>query len=531
MSVLVRQRGGKTRRAQKLQVFMEISGRDVHVLLVDRSGSQPALRVYSLPWRQEETPLARNNRSSLGELTSVLQALVVREKLHGASVRLAISGDFCVTRILSGTKEHVRQQLQSLADRCALYLSLGSGENTFAEASRPLDAKHEVAWVTVANERTLRSLVAAVENAGLQVASMEHSLVAIARTLGQLHQDEQEPVVVLDITRRGVDVGISFQGQLLLDYRPGGLATKERVAEILVKHLKRLQRFCNRRFSFAKGRLRRVFLCGNLDDVQQIMGQFSPHSDLAVCAVQPAELLAQLGNSDAPQIHAEHAAIAGLLAFALDPVSSPPAPDFMRQWSSQAQEPLWPATARLCWPMAAAMLGALAILGAAFYQHARCHALERNLRELATSQQQFREWKAQLMLSRLTVENVDSVSQKIFRPAWPELMAALGRSLPQGVWLEKVSIDGDGHLLVTGPSLNEDGVFEFVRALKRETLLTDVALEGTQPAAFVSGPALRFEISARVAPRAGAAPENRNSVSGDTPPKTDVSATSGAVRS
>lgn len=490
------QPGTGKRRNHHVRVAAEVSYRDVHLLILDRSEPKPTVRAYSLTWRKEGA--SGRQAGALRELTSVLQALVVRERLQGASVHVALSGDFCVTRVLAGTKEEVHRQLRSLRERCALYLSLGSGDNTIAQAVRPLDAKHDVAWVTVANNDRLRAVVNAFEIAGLKVRSIEHSLVTVARMLGKLGYDRDEPALLLDLTQRGVDVGISYQGQLLLDYRPGGLATKEHVAGILVKHLKRLQRFCHRRFRFVTGRLHKVFLCGDAEDVDLVRQQFACQGTLAVNVLDPRQLLAEADCSGADAIQIQHTACATLLLAQSEGVVSSPVPDFMRDWSSQAEEPCWPALIRLCWPIAATLLVALFVTAGAVYQRIRVHQLAQALKEFDGSHQQFRRLQAELSAARLKTEHLARIDRRLFRPSWPALLAALGRSLPQGVWLEKVSVDGEGHVQISGPSRSQDGVFEFVKALKQQPLLTDVALEGTQPAGFLDDSAIRFEITGRL---------------------------------
>jgi Tfp pilus assembly protein PilN len=102
-------------------------------------------------------------------------------------------------------------------------------------------------------------------------------------------------------------------------------------------------------------------------------------------------------------------------------------------------------------------------------------------------------------LTRQKLENLTLISQQVRHPDWNRLLAAIGTSLPQAVWLESIMLDGSGGLRMTGPSHSEDAIFEFVKNLERQSPLQNVALEGTQPAQFNNQPATRFDITCQLA--------------------------------
>ncbi|GIW92720.1 MAG: hypothetical protein KatS3mg110_0761 [Pirellulaceae bacterium] len=488
-------RRGNKSRLQNTRVVVEVTSRLVRMLVCRWPSAGGDVQACTVRWRAEATALRHS--ASWNDLAKTVQSLVVQQKLQGASVHVVLGSDLCVTRVLFGTKEEVQQELRALEERCSLYLSLGRGENMVAKASRALDARQQLLWVTIANRSVLRGVIGAMETAGLQVASLRPSLVSLSQCLAKLQLDQEGPVLLVEITDRGAEVGISYQGQLLLDYRPGGTSAKEHVAETLSRHVKRLQRYVDRRFPFAKGRLTKVFLCGEADDVRAVGAQFQRQSHWQVELLDAASVLNQLGLKTDATLSAAHAACAGGLLAAIDAHWSWHIPDFMNQWNSRPRGPLLSEALRAFWPVAAAAGVALAVFAAAVYRRVESVRLEQRLAAYTDSQNQWQQLQRQLTLARLTTDNLKQVRQHLFWPRFDELVQMLGQALPSGLWLDRVAVDGEGHLRLVGASHSEDGVFEFVRRLRQLPSLEEVALEGTQPASLPQGPAVRFDITAR----------------------------------
>jgi Tfp pilus assembly protein PilN len=482
------------RRLQQVQVVLSISYSDLHLVIVDDSEGERRIRAHRFTWR--EISAAVHSEEGRRELTQGLKTLVQQERLYGATVRLSLSSDYCVTRVVVGENDEVRRELRSLEDRSALYLSLGTGENKMVTCLKPLDARNQQAWVTVANKRTLHAILEAFETAGLKIDVVEHSLVGLARAVGKLGRDRDKPVLVLEINRRGVDIGISFRGELLLDYRPGGVSTKTQIAQIVVRHLERLQRFCNRRFHFEGNQFSEIFLCGESEDVAVIREQFATQDKLEAGVLDVQELLQRCELPATNDANPSYTACIGLLV--LDSATHI-APNLTADLNSRIKAPLWPSLARHAWPVAVAAGLSLAVFCGTLYQKYQTSRLERQSGQLDQSRGRLANLQLEMRMAQLKRENLTLLQQQTRRPKWHELLAVIGGSLPAGVWLERLNVDPSGAVSIVGPSQNEDAVFELVKNLKQTAALQNVALEGTQAINFNNSPAVRFDISCRLA--------------------------------
>ena len=71
----------------------------------------------------------------------------------------------------------------------------------------------------------------------------------------------------------------------------------------------------------------------------------------------------------------------------------------------------------------------------------------------------------------------------------------IGRTMPEGVWLNNLSIDSHNGIGIVGTSKSEDLVYDFVRYLSQVPLLKNVNLVGQKPIRLRDELAIRFDIS------------------------------------
>jgi hypothetical protein len=277
------------RRQLACKVAIEISHSEFRVIVVDKKeNGRCEVRGYRSQWLHQGPGL--HHEQGVAELAKALLPVVEQENLAGGSVHVALSSDFCVTRVIAGETDRILSELRSLRDRSAHYLSLGAGAKAISQSIRALDAKNSQAWLTVTNQNTLNHLNEGLEQAGLFADFIEHSMVANCRALGKIGGDSASPAIIIEPNDRGVDLGISYRGQLLFDYRPGGVGSKETIVQIVEQHLERIQRYCARFFRFAGGELNRVFLVGGPDDVEQVRSQFLNSRRLTAEIIDPTSV-------------------------------------------------------------------------------------------------------------------------------------------------------------------------------------------------------------------------------------------------
>jgi hypothetical protein len=116
----------------------------------------------------EDAAASLHSERGVQELTAALRTLVVDERLTGAKVRIALGGEFCVTRVVTGPTEDVRREFAELENRSLRYLTLGPGRKSLSRCFQQLDARHQHAMLTVSSQRTLDLLLKIAGGVGVQ---------------------------------------------------------------------------------------------------------------------------------------------------------------------------------------------------------------------------------------------------------------------------------------------------------------------------------------------------------------------------
>lgn len=479
----------------KRTVAIELSSGDLVYAVLDQAGSksgQTRLLWRRLPWRKEATSLSTPEGQR--ELAAALAQVVSEEKLSGAPCRFALGGDFCVTRVVAGTNEQVDKELRNLEQRSSHYLSLGNGEKSFSRSTRAIDAKRSQGWMTVTNEKTLEAITTAAKEAGLKSTKIEHSLIALSRAVGWAGRDEESPVIIIHLNNRGVDMGVSYQGRLLLDYRPGGLAAKERLAETVMQHLDRIQRYCSQHFQFATARITRVIMCGDAADLQKTQEQFTSLGRLTAEAIDPRDVCKEWHCENVTSTDAWLLPLLGSLAGSQKGTEPIDSPDLMEPVRRRHRDPLSPLLIKYGWPVAAAALLTVGIYGASLYQQQIAGGLEAAASQSKNHQDLIFAKQIELAATEAKIRYLTRISGQLSRPVWHDFVAEVGSCLPKGVWLDSLQVDREGRVSFTGPSFSENGVYEFVEHLKQASLVKNVALEGTRTIQLTTGPATQFDV-------------------------------------
>src|SRR6185295_3241531 len=272
--------------------IIEVCRSMLHLALVARNANtdNPGDRVVtrSIRWRKEANSL--HTEQGIVELIEAFRTLVTEERLTGAKVRIALGGEFCVTRVITGPTEDVRREFAELEERSLRYLTLGPGPKALAGNTQQLDARHQHALLAVANQRTLDHLMQIAAAVNLQIESIEPSLIALSRAQAHLKSVCQEACLIVQLDEDVAELGICHRGRLLLDYRPGGHTNAENVAGVVAQHLSRLQRYLQRYHSYLDAPLRHVYLAGDNEAVTRAREKFDQLANFEVHVLQPAEL-------------------------------------------------------------------------------------------------------------------------------------------------------------------------------------------------------------------------------------------------
>jgi len=480
--------------------------RDALTLLVptqDAGCYQPGVRARKIVWRREASDLL----STIGrrELSEAFVKLASEEKLQGVQLYLTLGSEFCVTRVVAGENDIVKREVQELIQRSRGYLSLGVGEKVVAVSEEAMDARRRYVWVSVANKQVLQAIDDAVLAARLQLMHIEHSVVSVSRVVQRSGVDAEAPVILVDIADSGVDVALCYRGQLLLDYRPSGTNAKESVAVIIDRHTKRLQRYADRLLRNSSRPIRGVCISGDATDVARVAQQLDQtggkehleHHVLSPGSVAEGWALHESFKTDSCSTGAF-----GLLIHKMDQREGDRYPNLLDSLRGSRRLPVGRTLLQIGWPVAATIVAALVVALLGYVREAEADQLAMRLDTLFPEMAEVSRLEELALSARVKATHLESLAKHSVIPNWSSILDDVGRSMPRGVWMSQFTVDGAGVVVISGTSHSEEGVFEFVKYLKRVPDMWSVSLEGTQATFLPTGPAVSFTLRGAILDRA-----------------------------
>lgn len=472
-------------------------------VLKTRSGERPTVIVKEFPWRQESASL--QTAAGADELTKALRKASEEFGLAAATIFVAVSGDYCVTRVVTGPEEKVKAEIAGLEKRSRLYLSLGQGPKAIGGSIQQVDARHQHALLTVINQQTLQTLVDVTQRLGLDVECIEPSLVSISRLLGRLEGDATGPALIASFGERGLEVGISHRGQLLLDYRPAGQEDAAAATEIVIRHLVRLQRYCDRYVRLSNGALRTVYLSGGEQETTAAQDAFLADGRVLVEMLDDTERVGEWRIEG--DRGANTAAVVGAMLKADPAAPQHDTPNLREGLARHSARSLGRDLLATCWPLAASLL--IAVMGGWWIAGVQQRTARINAQHAALEDRQAEANVTALVVARdvKKLDYVRRVADFANHLAVDRLLENVAGCQPDDVWLDSISIDGVATMSVSGASYSDEGVYELMKTMRACPAFRDVALTGTQAARDREGPVTRFEVRVEIAESARPAPE------------------------
>jgi hypothetical protein len=510
----VERRAGGERRKQSdaRRAIFEVCRSMLHLALVARNtgddGAGDRVVVRSIRWRKEAASL--NTDQGIAELMEAFRSLVSEERLTGAKVRIALGGEFCVTRVITGPTDDVRREFAELEERSLRYLTLGPGTKALAGSTQQLDARHQHALLAVANQRTLDHLMQIANTSSLQIESIEPSLIALSRAQAKLRDARQEACIIIQLDEEVAELGICHNGRLLLDYRPGGHTRAENVAAVVAQHLSRLQRYLERYHSYLDAPLRHVYLSGDAAAVARASQKFSELADFEVHILQPADL-------DMPWKHAaevpgtELAAALGTAMSLYSESGERQGPNLIESALAMHREPMRPILTRSAIPFAAVLLVAAGLLLFQLKQWGETSSLQTQLDKLAPACVRATELRLNLASAEHKLAELEELQKQLPQKNWQQIFTNISQSMPDDVWLDRLAVRDGTSASLAGASYTDEGVYGFVGYLKQVPDVAEIALEGTGVGQSPTGPTTNFTLQLTLANTAGRSKkENRH---------------------
>ena len=405
---------------------------------------------------------------------------------------VALSGEFCVTRVVSDTNENVLHEVREIESRSRLYLSLGHGEKVVAGNIYQQDPRHQHATVSVVHRQTVEVILEVAKSVGLGVISIEPAVISLCRLMAAVGLTRNAPSLLVCPGQAGVEIAIAYQGRLYLDYRPAGVSSQEQIADVLVHHLQRLQRYCRRHARVMQDSIASVYLSGQRHRSEAIKTLLEDRMELPVSILEAATESQQ--QEVVPQAVPEsHYPAVGVGLLAIREMATP-GPNLMERLHAEDDASVWPQVFKMMLPLAATLLIAAAVWG---YLLERRWELNQELAHAAELEPFHRE--AVLMQGRMArgrellnvQEQIDAQLPQQPLSTW---MPKLGSGLPENTWLTSVALDDQGDLTVEGNALSEASVFDFAQRIRELPFVARASIEGVLPVNTKSGAAVKFTI-------------------------------------
>lgn len=495
-------RGSGDRRKQtegRCAIF-EVCRSMLHLALVVRNANTNSGRdrvvTRSIKWRKDAASLHTDQGNE--ELTAAFRALVAEERLFGAKVRIALSGEFCVTRVVTGPTEDVRREFAELEERSLRYLTLGPGVKTLAGCTQQLDARHQHALLAVANQRTLDQLMRIADTVGLQIECIEPSLIALSRAQAQLQSSCQDACLLIQLDEGVAELGICHNGRLLLDYRPGGHTNAENVADVVALHISRLQRYIERYHSYLSAPLRHVYLAGDTAAVELARKRFAAFENFEIHVLEP-------GDIDMPWSHAADtpgtplaAALGTAMALYADSAEKR-GPNLIESALAQLREPIRPILVRSLVPIAALLLIAASLFLYRVQQWREISAVRSELETLEPVCARATELRLNLTTAESKLKQLQALDKQLLQLNWQQVLNHISQSMPDDVWLDRLMFHDGKTAALAGASYTDGGVYDFVGYLKQVPDVAEIAFEGTGVGQSATGPTTNFTLQVTLA--------------------------------
>ena len=483
------------RKGIQRSVGLEISPSGIALAIVEKNAESNSekLILSRVPFPSESGP-ARGDWSD-GTLRQSLADLAAEHQLSGQAVSVGLGGAPCMTRVVVGENDEVDGEVVELKERTDRYIGMGRGEKVSCDVATRIDAKRKRAWVTVALRDVVDEIAAAVRAAGLRMARMEHTMLILCRILHEHQRDTNEPVLLVVDELGRMDLGISYEGRLLLDYRPAMPDKSVSEGSIVQRHIKCLRRYIWSQMPNVDASLSRIYVAGTQDNHASLFSSVDEQRDFQSEHFPVQEMCEGL------QVEGELSEDPGLLAAiglaqqTKQELTEATQNDLMSTLRATNRIP-WLKLARHVWPVAASAIIAMSLLLVANHDRKTADQIEEKLESLSTPSAEVRRMRFVLTQQEQRSKQVELMATSIGQSNWTQVIWKTGSILPPNTWLDSVDIDRNGNMRVAGGSFTDKAIYDYISQLKDTGIYSSVALEGTSVSRVRNKQTYRFEISA-----------------------------------
>ncbi len=432
-----------------------------------------------------------------GQLEQRMSELLDRNQVRRESLAVSLDADFCVTRVAMGSPEVVDRELEMLRSRIPRYLQLGPGEkiNGFCRTKLAPGVEHVVTGVV--NLHSLQTIYDAICAAEAKVCWVEPSLVSVARLLGVAGLSK-EPILIADGSGSQWDIGIAYQGQLLLDYRPAGASNEDALSEALDGHISRLRRFCHRHRGITSSELKRLTIYGENEKVSRTLATLGDRNQIDVAILEVPQIDDVYRIEERFRASRYVPAVAAIMPL-LTNIPTELIPDMLgpvrrapdRPWAVQMTLAILPAVAAVLFLMIA--------YGLVSTERKREQTIHDSREQIQNQMRLTQVRMVELTGQKELLLQLESIEKQTRETRWDVLIARVTQCLPDTVRINEFRVDAEGMVRIDGATVDETNVYDVVDNFRRLPEVRQVALQGTMPESQSEG--IRFIVHLTTAGR------------------------------
>ncbi len=448
-----------------------------------------------IPWHS----LDKSENTNEEQLDAVIRQLALIQGMGREAIHVSLHSRYCVSRVVTGSRQEVDDQLEEISANSQHYLQFGLGDKLIGKSNVQISETQQYGQVAIIKRGLIETVEKAVHRASLSMDSVEGAMPNICRFLGFAGLDQQ-PLLVVWMGKNSAEIGISYQGRLQLTYQLGGESSVDAVAATIGTHLKRLRRFCDRYRSVDEtAKLNHALIMATDADASLLRDKLQGVAFERVYTLQDlrhsrlGEHLPEHSNALSPGVLS---ALGGLIV-QLDKTALPTTnllENYLdtkpRSWRNIVLQDGWPLIS------AAAIL--LVALGVNWWLAQKLEMFESQTQAFTLGHASERENVMELHQARSKLNTLKELQSSIWQVSENEILSMVAKCLSDDTRVDSLSIDSRAKVVLKGTMIYGDQTYDLLKALRALPAVEEVSLESVGRSTNFGQSCTSFEIQCQL---------------------------------
>jgi hypothetical protein len=459
---------------------------------IERSGDRWCVAdTGEIPWHS----LDKSDSANEQQLDGVIRQLAHQQGVSREPIHVSLHSRYCVSRVVTGSRQQVEDQLEEISANSQHYLQFGLGEKLIGKSNVQISDSQQYGQVAIIKRGLIETIDKAVSRASLSMTSVDGAMPNICRLVGFAGLD-QRPLLVVWIGKNSAEIGISYQGRLQLTYQLGGDSSVDAVASTICTHLKRLRRFCDRYRSVdSSANLQDALIMAPEGDSQLLRDKLEGSAFERVFTLEDlsaSRMRAHLPETPITFSPGAVSALGGLLV-QLDKDVLPTTnllDNYLylkpRTWTGALLQDGWP-------PMLTAAI-LLLIFSANLWLDHKLKKFESETQAFEIDHVTERQSQLELEVARQELRNMQELQRSIWQVPEKELLASVASCLSEDTRVDSLTIDAQAKMVLKGTMVYGDQTYDLLKSLRALPAVVEVALESVSRSSNFGQSSTTFEI-------------------------------------